>query len=378
MTISPEQSQQRVARLRHHLHDQEEPVEALLITSATNRQYLSGFSGSNGALLVTGQEALVLTDSRYRLQVAQESPGFAFHQTSSEHPLSAVLSRLVVQMGIPCLSFEAAHVNVALHQKLANALQEAATEADAPSPDLQATENLVEWLREVKEAEELATLRHAAAITDAAYAAVVPHLRPEHTERQVAWMLEVALREQGGAEGVAFPIVVAAGPDAAMPHAHATDDPLGCNRPIVIDMGARYGGYHADMTRTIVLGEADATFQAVYAVVLHAQEQAMAGIRPGMTGAEADSLARDQIVAAGYGDSFGHSLGHGVGLDIHEPPRLGQSSEHTLRVGQVFSIEPGIYLEGWGGVRIEDLVSLREHGCDQISHASKQCVFPLF
>jgi Xaa-Pro aminopeptidase len=156
-----------------------------------------------------------------------------------------------------------------------------------------------------------------------------------------------------------------------MPHAEPGDDLLGSGQPIVIDMGARYAGYHADMTRTVVLGTPDESFWNIYNVVLDAQQHAIRELRPGMSGPDADALARSKIEAAGFGETFGHSLGHGVGLHIHEGPSLSQSSKHTLRTGNVFSVEPGIYLDDWGGIRIEDLALLHEHGCEVLSQAPK-------
>jgi Xaa-Pro aminopeptidase len=183
-------------------------------------------------------------------------------------------------------------------------------------------------------------------------------------------MLEVAMRERG-AEGVSFPIIVAAGRKSAMPHAEPGDEPLGSGQPIVIDMGARYAGYHADLTRTVVLGTPDERFRQIYNTVLDAQQHAIRELRPGLSGPEADALARSKIEAAGFKEAFGHSLGHGVGLHIHEGPSLSQSSKHTLRAGNVFSVEPGIYLDDWGGIRIEDLALLHEHGCEVLSQAPK-------
>jgi Xaa-Pro aminopeptidase len=183
-------------------------------------------------------------------------------------------------------------------------------------------------------------------------------------------MLEVAMRERG-AEGVSFPIIVAAGRKSAMPHAEPGDEPLGSGQPIVIDMGARYASYHADLTRTVVLGTPDERFWNIYSIVLDAQQHAIRELRPDMSGPDADALARSKIEAAGFDEAFGHSLGHGVGLHIHEGPALSQSSKHTLRAGNVFSVEPGIYLDDWGGIRIEDLVLLHENGCEVLSRAPK-------
>lgn len=352
----------RLRALRHLMQERE--TEALLITSLHNRRYLSGFSGSAGALLVSAAVALIFTDFRYRTRAHQEAPAFELHEISSEHPLGAALAAAAQQHSIARIAFEPDHLTVAQHQNLAAAL--AASEELEP-----ASSDMVALLREVKEPTEIATLRRAIAITDKALATVVPLLRPEHTERQAAWMLEVAMRERG-ADGVAFPIIVAAGANAAQPHAEPGEELLGTGRPIVIDMGALYQGYHADLTRTITLGEPEPRFWEIYHTVLAAQQRATAAIRPGMRGGEADALARDYITDTGYGDNFGHSLGHGVGLDIHEGPRLRRTETEHLRAGNVFSIEPGIYLEGWGGVRIEDLALLTEQGCEVLSGAEKQ------
>lgn len=368
--------------MHHRLHNlrdlmREREVAALLITAAANRRYISGFSGSFGALLVSADAALIFTDSRYRLRAAHEAPAFALREITPDMPLPRLVAAAAAELGLTQIGFEAAHISVAAHTTLNNALRKQA--GAAPPPELQPVEGLVETLREVKDAAELALLRRAIAVTDAAFAAVAPHLHPEMTEREAAWRLEAAMRE-GGADGLAFPIIVAAGPNAAAPHAIPGAAPLGAGRPIIIDMGARLDGYHADMTRTIVLGEPDGQFRAIYTVVLEAQQHAIAGLRAGLTGAEADALARECIAAAGYGDRFGHGTGHGVGLDIHEGPSLRRRPSHQpdapdttprLRAGNVTSVEPGIYLEGWGGVRIEDLVLIGETGCEVLTGTPK-------
>lgn len=346
-------------------------VDALFVTSAANRRYLSGFSGSNAALLIGVETALLCTDFRYWLQAAEQAPAFTLGKITPDSQLPQLLAEAAVEAGISRLGFEATHVSVAFHRQLIDAF----AELDG-APELVPVQGVVEGLREVKDAAELAVLRRAIAITDAALAAVLPVLQPEHTELQAAWMLEVAMRERGAA-GISFPIIVAAGPNAALPHYQPRDLPLGHDRPIVIDMGARVDSYHADLTRTVVLGTPDDRFRQVYATVLAAQQQAIAGLRPGMTTAAADALARSFITEAGYGDFFAHGLGHGVGLEIHEGPGLrraaaGQKDQSPrLRAGNVFSVEPGIYLAGWGGVRIEDLVLLTDDGSEVLSQAPK-------
>jgi Xaa-Pro aminopeptidase len=361
-------------RMRYRLENlraalRERNIEAFLITSPTNRHYISGFSGSAGALLVTATTALLFTDFRYLARAMREAPDFTVHRTSVETPLPRLLAEIAADYGVQRITFEDHHVTVAQFTKFAKAINDADT---AVKPDLVPLdgENVVEPLRETKDMEELLALRQAVDITDAAFEAVLPMFRPDHSERQAAWMLEVAMRERG-ADGIAFPIIVAAGRKSAQPHAAPGDECLGSGQPIIIDMGARYQSYHADMTRTIVLGEPDERFRQVYSVVLEAQQHAIANLRAGLTCAEADALARDNITAAGFGKAFGHSLGHGVGLDIHEGPSLRHTNDKLLHAGNVFSVEPGIYLDNWGGVRIEDLVLLTEQGSEVLTGAQK-------
>ncbi len=375
---------QRLAWLRARIQEQE--GDAMLVSSAENRRYLSGFRGSSGFLLITATEAFLFTDFRYWEQAKHESPYFTLRRVSSETPFSRAFAETVAELGVQRILFEAHQVSVSFYQVLTKALtneddddednetegktgNRTSSETGNP-PELLPVENLIEPLREVKTEREIATLRRAIAITDAAITSVLPLLRPDHTERQVAWMLEVAMRERG-ADSVAFPIIVAAGTHSAQPHASVSDEPIGQGRPIIIDMGAAWGGYHADMTRTVTLGEPEARFWEVYHLVHNAQQAAIAGIRPGMTGEEADALAREHIAAAGLEKQFGHGLGHGVGLAIHEGPRLGPKASAPLQAGMVFSVEPGVYLEDWGGVRIEDLVLLHEEGCEVLTQASK-------
>jgi Xaa-Pro aminopeptidase len=356
----------RLERLRATLHERGLP--AIMISDEANRHYISGFRGSNGTLLITPDAALLFTDFRYLQAAAQAAPDFTIRKMGGGVTLAAALADAIAELGLTRLAFEARHLSVAELHDVQQAIAEHEKEIEA---ELIASERVVEPLREVKDEAELATLQRAIAITDEALAAVLPLITPQHTEVQVAWMLEAAMRERG-AEGVSFPVIVAAGRNAARPHAQAGDQMLGTGQPIVIDMGARYQGYHADLTRTVVLGTPDDKFWHIYQLVLDAQQHAIANIRPGMQGNEADALARDRLGAAGYSEAFGHSLGHGVGLNIHEGPSMSQSNERELQAGSVFSVEPGIYLEDWGGVRIEDLVLLGDEGCTVLSQSPKE------
>ena len=237
-------------------------------------------------------------------------------------------------------------------------------------PKLVATTGFVEGQRRAKDQEELALVQKAIDVADAAMETVSPTIEPGETEREVAWRLERAMRELG-ADSLSFDTIVAAGPNGAMPHHRPSEREIAAGEPVVIDMGATVGGYCSDITRTICVGEPDDTFRKIYDIVLGAQLTAIATVRAGMSGAEADGLSRVVIDGAGYGENFGHSLGHGVGLVVHELPRLGPKSKDTLEEGMVFTVEPGIYLTGWGGVRIEDVVRLEKDGARVLSKAAK-------
>lgn len=357
------QMQHRLERLRQAL--QEQQLDALIVTNPLNRRYLSGFTGSAGVLVITGDHALLLTDFRYEAQAKIEAPNFEFRLIVSEAAVPKLLPELIREFGIQRPGFEGSALSVAQFGAWRKELAAADVQVT-----LQETEGLVEQFRTIKDPTEIALLRRAVAVGDEAFAAIRPMLRPTMREREVAWELEKAMRERG-AEGLAFDIIVAGGDNGSRPHARAGDDELGIGRPIVMDFGARVDGYHGDMTRTLILGEADEQFWTIYNTVLAAQETAEAAIRAGMTGTEADAIAREHIAAAGYGEAFGHGLGHGVGLAIHENPRLSPLRADMLPAGAVVSVEPGIYLPGWGGVRIEDLVVITETGIEVLTQSSK-------
>jgi len=357
--------QDRLRKLRAELRTHN--VDALLISDATNRRYFSGFTGSAGTLLVTAEHALLLSDFRYQAQAPREAPLFTFHLVTGEVKLAEQLADLLPKLAVQCLGFEADNITVARLEALKHGLDEAKS-----AVQWQGLTGLAQ-LRQVKDADELALLQRAIQITDDAFDATIPLMQPTMRERELAWELEKAMRERG-ADGISFEIIVAAGPNGAQPHARAGDEQLGTGRPIVIDFGAQYAGYHADCTRTVLLGKPDDQFWTIYNTVLAAQASAITHIRAGMTSVQADATARDMIKAAGYGEQFGHGLGHGVGLDVHEGPRVSWLGKDTLPSGAVFSIEPGIYVPGWGGVRIEDLAVLTDNGPQVLSHAIKNPV----
>lgn len=343
----------RIAKLRETMDRL--GLDAFLISQPESRRYLSGFTGhdhppldSAGYLLLTDSRAFLLTDGRTLEQAEREAREYEVRRIDTTMP--AALSETVSGMALARFAFEGNHLIFKLYEELKSALGDGVT--------LVPTYDVVDATRAIKEARELEAIRAAVALADAAFAHLLGVARPGITERELAWEIEVFLRKNGS-EGVAFAPIVAAGPNASMPHHVPGDRPLQAGEPIIVDWGARVRGYCSDITRTIVLGEADEQFRRVHSVVLEAQTKAEERIRSGMPGVKADAIARNVISRAGLGEQFAHSLGHGVGLAIHENPKLSKTSSDVLQDGMVFSVEPGIYIPGWGGVRIEDLVTLR-------------------
>ena len=347
----------RLTKLREALAA--EGLDAILITQPENRRYLSGFTGSAGVLLISADEAIIATDFRYYEQVEKQAPDFCLAKITDK--FKALLPELVQQVGAKRVGFESTHLTVDQHQQWLEV---------AEGFELVPTKELVERIRAVKDDDELGKIRKAIALSDEAIAHIVGFIEPGMTEKEVAWELEVFMRTRG-AEKLAFDLIVGSGPNGAMPHATVSERVIRAGEPIVIDLGAMIDGYNSDLTRTICAGQADDKFKEIYDIVLTAQLTAEQSIRPGMTGKQADAIARQVIEEAGYGENYGHGLGHGVGLAVHEKPTVGRLSEDVLEPGMVFTVEPGIYLPGWGGVRIEDIVVLREDGAEVLTQASK-------
>ena len=342
----------------------EKDLDAMLISTPENRHYLSGFTGSAGYLLLSQGHAVLVTDSRYTEQATNQAPQYQVLQVRSGWYW---LMEWLEETGTKRLGFESQDMTVATYNNLLEALKQ---HDSLSHVSLLPTSRLAEDQRTIKDGEELAMLQKAIDASDAAIEAVCPEIREGMSEREVAWRMEVAMRDLG-ADGLSFDTIVAAGPNGAMAHHRPSDRPIGRGEPIVIDMGAKVGGYCSDITRTVVVGEPDETFRRVYDTVLGAQLTAINTVKVGMTGEECDGLARTVIAEAGYGDNFGHSLGHGVGLAVHEFPRVSPKSPDLLQTDTVFTVEPGIYITGWGGVRIEDIVILGSEGATTLSKASK-------
>ena len=327
-------------------------LDALLVSDLTNVRYLSGFTGSNGALLVFAddREAVLATDGRYRTQAAEQAPGL---EIAIDRAVAHHLAWVAAGAGAGRLGFESHVVTVDGFDMLNAALR-----GRCAATELVRAAGTVEALREVKDAGEVALLRLACGAADAALTDLVERggLRPGRTEREVARDLE-SLMFDHGAEAVSFETIVAAGPNSAIPHHRPTDAALAAGDFVKIDFGALVAGYHSDMTRTFVLGKAGkvADWQReIYQLVADAQRAGREALRAGAELREVDAAARDLIADAGYGKHFSHGLGHGVGLQIHEAPGIGATSAGTLLAGSVVTVEPGVYLPGGGGVRIED------------------------
>lgn len=339
----------------------EKEIDGILISQPENRRYLSGFDGSAGFLLVTPKDKILATDFRYKTQARNQAPDYEVFTITND--VNKWFPQLLAEVNIKRLGFEAGHISFALHRQLCDILKKDKSYKLIPVDGL-------ESLRAIKEPEEIELITKAAEITDAAIEYIRDRLQAGMTEREAAWEIERFMREKGS-EAIPFDIIVASGKNSALPHAQPSTRKINSGEPVMIDIGARIGGYGSDLSRTICLGTPDDTFKKLYDIVLGAQLGAMAIIKEGMTGAEADNLARVIIEEAGYGEAFGHGLGHGVGLAPHEPPRLGPNSFDKLANGMVFTIEPGIYREGWGGVRTEDLVVMKEGKLREISKAKK-------
>ena len=352
----------RLRRLRDALPDND--VDAVLISSAENRRYTSGFAGSAGYLLISEDVAVLATDFRYVEQAGRQSPDFCVVRISSGLDW---FTELAAEHGLKRVGFESRDVTYSLHA----ALRDAIDEMEQPDrPEMVPTEGVVERLRAVKEPAELDLITRAVDLADQAFDSVAPGIVPGMSESQVAWDLERSMRE-AGADDVSFDIIVGSGPNGALPHHRAGERIIEDGDPIVIDMGASYEGYCSDLSRTIFVGKPDDTFREVYDTVLRAQLKAEEMASCGMTGGELDEVARTLIADAGHGDEFGHSLGHGVGLAVHELPTVGPRGEDPIEDGMVFTVEPGIYVSGWGGVRIEDMVVLENGRARVLSKAQK-------
>lgn len=340
-------------------------VEALYITNPENRFYLSGFTGTAGSLLLGLNNSYLFTDFRYTGQAARECPDYQVIETSGES--SEVLREYLTGEGISLLGLEGDYLTYNQFQTLKEKLG---------GVELKTVDGLVEELRARKDKDETAFIEEAVRLADEAFKEVLPLIRPGVPEREVALQLEYSMRRMG-AEGAAFKTIVASGYRSALPHGVASSRIMAPGDFVTLDFGAVYNGYHSDITRTVVLGRPEKKQEEIYQLVLEAQMSAIESLRAGIKASDVDGAARRIIEQAGYGKQFGHGTGHGVGLSIHEKPRLSAKDQSLLEEGMVVTIEPGIYLPGWGGVRIEDTVLVLNGGCRVLTRTPKENLLSL-
>lgn len=360
--------QDRLSALRDHLASAH--LDAIVVTHPSNRFYLTGFTAedhppneSAGHVVVSLDRAVLVTSALEAERARRQAQGYEiFHRIRG---LAKADVAVLEEIGPRRVGFEDGAILYQDYRTLREELDD--------SIELVPVGTLVDDMRTIKDDQEIATIARAIQITDQALEKVVPTIQEGDTERDVAWRLDTAMRELG-ADGPAFATIVAAGTNAALPHHHPSDRAIRRGEPIVIDMGALVDGYCGDLTRTVWVGEPDQMLRTIYPIVLRALESAEATIRAGMTGREADAVARRVITDAGYGDSFPHSLGHGLGVRVHEAPALSERNESPLPAGSVVTIEPGIYLPEWGGVRIEDVGVVEEHGIRILTRAAKRTI----
>ena len=337
-------------------------VDGLLVTNFANVTYLTGFTGDDSYLLVFGKDELLVSDFRYVTQLETECPGLRLAIRRTGVPMAQAVARAVKTARPATLGIEGQSLTVSMRELLAKKL---------PKVSLITTAGMAEGLREIKDQDEIAATREAIWIAEKAFSVIRASVRPEQTEKQVADQLEHELR-LFGATAASFPPIVAAGARAALPHARPGSGRIGDDDLVLIDWGASGRLYKSDLTRVLVTGKISPKLERIYGVVLRAQLKAIDAIKPGATGEEVDAVARKVIHEAGYGRYFGHGLGHGIGLDIHELPRLAPKMKLPLRAGMIVTVEPGIYVPGWGGVRIEDDVLVTRTGHEVLSSLPKE------
>jgi Xaa-Pro aminopeptidase len=337
-------------------------VDALLVTDFTNVTYLTGFTGDDSYLLVRGDGETLLSDPRYTTQLGEECPGVDLHIRPPGKTMIQSVARVVRAARIGRLGIEGDAMTVGLRDRIAAMLAKT---------EIVATSGLVEKLRQIKDQEEVARLRTAVWQAEKAFSVLRSTLRPEMTEKEAADELEHQFR-LFGAKDAAFPTIVAVGPRAALPHATPTKKCIGEGDFVLVDWGASEGLYRSDLTRVLVTGRISPKFERIYQIVLEGQLRAIAAIRPGVLAHDVDNVARTVIAKAGFDRRFRHGLGHGLGLLVHEAPRLAVKNPTILKPGMVVTVEPGIYLPGWGGVRIEDDVLVTRTGHEVLTHVPKR------
>jgi Xaa-Pro aminopeptidase len=345
----------RLKNLRQKM--QTKGIDAYFSIVPENRRYLSGFTGSAGSLLILPEQAFLLSDFRYIEQANQETTEFKVIKTTNN--MFATIAEL--SSGAKRLGFEGDYLNFMDYCRLQEAL---------PQTELISLPNLINDLRSIKDPTEISLIRTAVEIADKAWASMLNQLEIGQTEEEIALELEFIMR-RAGASGTSFDFIVASGRRSALPHGRASSKKIQKGEFITVDFGAVYQGYCSDITRTVIMGEPDERQKEIYELVLAANYAGIKAVKPGLKGKEVDAVARNIIEKAGYGEFFGHGLGHSVGLSVHEGPNLNMREERTLEPGMIVTIEPGIYIPDWGGVRIEDMVLITEQGCEVLTCSLK-------
>jgi Xaa-Pro aminopeptidase len=354
--------ERRMGMLRESLREQE--LEAIFVTNLTNVRYLCGFAGSNGMLLITERAARFFTDGRYRTQSAKQVQGADIVVYDNPPDLGPALQKAASDLGAKEIGLEAANVTIAKREEL---------EESFAGSGLVATKRVVEGLRAVKDEEEIDLMRTAAQMADDGFSHILDYVNAGMTEKEVALELEFYMR-RGGADGVSFSPIVAAGQRSALPHANPTERVIEEGDFLLFDLGCIYKGYCSDLTRTVTIGPPDDRQRSVYEVILASNEAGLSAAGPTKAASEVDRASRDVVAEAGYPEAFSHGLGHGVGMEVHESPTVRSTSEDILVAGNVVTIEPGAYFPDWGGVRIEDLVVITDSGKEVLSKSSKEMI----
>ncbi|MGI6426654.1 MAG: M24 family metallopeptidase [Natronincolaceae bacterium] len=339
---------------------EEKDLDGILLYKPENRRYVSGFTGSTGYVLITETDAKFITDFRYIEQATVQCTGFEIIRISNTKTITDILNESALfKLGVE-EDFMTYGQSIEFTDKLAGT-------------DIIPLEGAILKLRSVKTPDEIRNIEKAAGIADEALEYILGFIKPGLVESDIALELEFFMRKKG-AEGLSFDSIVASGVRSSLPHGVASDKTVEVGDIITLDFGCVYNGYCSDMTRTVVLGKTDDRQKEIYDIVLRAQETSLEAVKPGITGTELDSIARNIIDGSGYGQYFGHGLGHGVGLEVHELPRISAHGDVPMESGMVITIEPGIYIPDFGGVRIEDLVLVTEDGCRVLSKSTKNLI----
>lgn len=362
ITLLIESIEKRLGKLCSKM--KQENIDSVLITRGENRQYYSGFTGSNGWLVITGDSAFIITDGRYFEQVKREAPIFELVKAEQSYEKSTIEAMSVLVENHPVgktMGYESSILSVAIYNELLKTL---------PKIEFTPFDNGIESTREIKEPPEIELIKKAVQIAQEGFRQVESKVKAGATERELSAELQYRMK-LSGADKEAFDIIVAAGKNSALPHAKVSDYRLKEGDPVVIDWGAKVGGYHSDMTRTLFVGKPSDKMREIYNTVFEAQRKALDVIGPGMSSGEVDAVAREYISSAGYGDYFVHGLGHGVGLAIHERPTVKKDDKTILKPGMVATVEPGIYVPDVGGVRIEDMILITTDGKEILTSLPK-------